>query len=228
MTNAAAELLASKPNVLLDFDGPVCSVFGGVGADNVARQLRGRLGLSEQHSADLRDPFDILRYAATEGDREAVEAERELTSLEVEAVASATSTPGAAELLQTLAQRHQRVVIVSNNSTAAVRAYLDLQGLSSLIYDISARTDSDPTLLKPSPHLLQQAIDRLDTTPQQCVMIGDSLADIEAAQTARIAIVAYANKPGKHDEFASSARDIVIDHLDDLRLHPFTPRPDSR
>ncbi|MPY97741.1 MAG: HAD-IIIA family hydrolase [Actinophytocola sp.] len=213
MTNAAAELLASKPNVLLDFDGPVCSVFGGVGADTVARQLRERLGLSERHSAEVRDPFEILRYAAAEGHREAVDAERELTKLEVHAIASATPTPYSAELLQRLTDRGQRIVIVSNNSASAVRAYLNQHGLTALVNDVSARTDADPTLLKPSSHLLHQAIEQLGTTSERCVMIGDSITDIDAAWASGVAIIAYANKSTKQDQFARHAPSTVVTDL---------------
>ncbi len=216
MTNAAAELLASKPNVLLDFDGPVCSVFGGVGADTVARELRERLGLSEQHSADVRDPFEILRYAAREGHREATAAERELTRLEMEAVASATPTPGAVELFHLLADRNQATVIVSNNSEAAVRRYLHNQGLTELVRGISARIDPNPALLKPSAHLLFQALTTLGAEADQCVMVGDSLADIEAAYAAAIPAIAYANKPGKFEQLGYPQHEVVIRRMADL------------
>lgn len=218
MTNAAAELVASKPNVLLDFDGPICSVFGGVGADTVARQLRHRLGLSEQHSAEVRDPFEILRYAAAEGQHEAIEAERELTKLEVEAVATATPTPGGAELLRLLTERRQRTVIVSNNSVAAVRAYLENHGLAGLVNEVSARTDADPTQLKPSPFLLHQAVEQLGTSSEQCVMIGDSVADIQAAQAAAVELIAYANKPTKRKRFARYAPVTIVSDLYSLTV----------
>ncbi|WP_034268178.1 HAD family hydrolase [Haloechinothrix halophila] len=216
MTNTAAELLASKPNVLLDFDGPVCSVFGGVGADTVARQLRERLGLSEQHSADVRDPFEILWYAAAEGRREAIEAERELTKLEVEAVASATLTPGVAGLLTTLADRKQVVVIVSNNSVAAIHTYLDSRGLAPLVRGVSARIDPDPMLLKPSPHLLNHAIEHLNATHGECVVIGDSAADIQAARAAGTPVIGFSNKPGKRERLASHQPDSIIDDIAQL------------
>jgi len=218
VTNAAAELVASKPNVLLDFDGPICSVFGGVGADTAARQLRDRLGLSEQHSAEVRDPFEILRYAAAEGQREAIEAERELTKLEVEAVATATPTPGAAELLRCLAGRGHRMAIVSNNSVAAVRAYLENHGLAGLVNEVSARTDADPTRLKPGPYLLHQAFEQLGVRPERCVMIGDSFADIQAAQVANVEIIAYANKPTKQDRFARYAPVTIVSDLYSLTV----------
>ena len=40
---AAARLIRSANCVLLDFDGPVCSVFSGIPAPDVARRLRAEL-----------------------------------------------------------------------------------------------------------------------------------------------------------------------------------------
>lgn len=216
MTNEAAELLASKPNVLLDFDGPICSVFGGVGADTVARQLRERLGLTEEHSAEARDPFDILRYAAAEGRHEAAAAERELTRLEVTAVRSALPTTGADELIKTLSQRGQAIVVVSNNSVAAVVSYLRAQDVEPFIHGVSARATADPDLLKPNPHLLSRAINQLASAPEDCVMVGDSVADIQAARSAGVVVIAFANKPDKRERFAPQRPDATIDEIAQL------------
>jgi hypothetical protein len=60
-----AELLAQRDHVLLDFDGPVCELFGGALSDrNVVDRLKPLLGTvppSDVVAAD--DPFDILRSA---------------------------------------------------------------------------------------------------------------------------------------------------------------------
>lgn len=54
------------------------------------------------------------------------------------------------------------------------------------------------------------------TTPDQCVMIGDSATDIEAAHAARVAAIAYANKPGKRTRFAVYRPAAIIDHMCEL------------
>jgi phosphoglycolate phosphatase len=142
----------------------------------------------------------------------------QLRRLETEAVASAPETPGAGEALRSLHGAGFTITIVSNNSTAAVRTFLVLHELAPYVRGISARTRPDPALLKPSPFLVQQAIRSLGTSPEHCVMVGDSTADIDAAHGAGVPVIAYANKPGKADTFRDRAAEHVIDSIDDLRL----------
>lgn len=218
-----AELVASKRVVLLDFDGPICAVFGGLAAERVATELRRRLGLTANHSAVTRDPFDILRYAAAEGEREAAAAERELTRLEIEAVESAVPTPGAENVLHSLDRAGHTIAAVSNNSIAAVSAYLYAHGLEGYVQIVSARDDADPALLKPNPHVLLRAMKQLGAEPDDCVMVGDSVADIEAAHAAGVAVVAYANKPGKREGFERAKPSAIIENLADLCQGDSTP-----
>lgn len=212
-----AELVASKQVVLLDFDGPICSVFGGVAAEWVAAELGRQLGLSHDHAAVTRDPFDILRFAASDGTTSAADAERELTRLEVQAVATAPQTQGAADVLETLAAAGHTIAVVSNNSEAAVGSYLYANELEDLVHLISARNDADPDLLKPNPHLLIRAMEQLGAERESCVMVGDSITDIEAARSAGVQVIAYANKPGKRDRFSAvQPGSLIIDQVSEL------------
>ena len=62
------------------------------------------------------------------------------------------------------------IAVVSNNSDQAVRTYLALHGLDDRVDLVVARTSSDPALLKPSPHLIDQAISELEAPPAECVL----------------------------------------------------------
>ena len=208
-----AELLARCPHVLLDFDGPVCAVFGGTTDRAVADQLRANLpGLPADVTASS-DPFDVLRHAATLGPEVLAAVGREFTRLEVQAVATATPTAGTEEAITALRATNHTITIVSNNSAAAVAAYLDGHGLLPLVDGISARTRPEPDLLKPSPYLLRRAIDILDARPSRCVLIGDSITDIAAAKAVGAAVIAYANKPGKRDRFRPLKPDVTVDTM---------------
>jgi phosphoglycolate phosphatase len=195
-----ADVLAQARALLLDFDGPVCAVFAGIPASAVADQLRqilvdgGHAELPDSVVASA-DPFDVLHYAATLGKTEARYVEAAFTAHEVEAVSSAEPTEGAHDLIQAWHASDRPVAIVSNNSTGAITTYLDLYDLRTSIDVVSARTSPNTALLKPSPHLLRQATTRLDATPDECVFIGDSVSDIEAARVAGVRFIGYANKP---------------------------------
>lgn len=222
--STAAELVASKRFVLLDFDGPICSVFGGVSAAWVAAELQRRLGLTAEHSVETRDPFDILKLAAAEGEREAEAAERELARLEVEAVASAIPTDGADSVMHRLTEAGHTLAVVSNNSAAAVSAYLYDHDLDDYVRVISARNDSDPALLKPNPHLLLRAMEQMGAKAEECVMVGDSVTDIKAAGQAGIQAVAYANKPWKTDTLFEAKPAHLVRTVSELREHDHPKR----
>lgn len=206
---SSAEVLRRFPTVLLDFDGPICSVFSSFTAAEVAAALRERLALGPA-ALDSTDPFDVLRAASADGHRSAAEAERAFAQLETEAVASAEPTPGAFELINELADTGRRVAVVSNNSAAAVRAFLEKHQLTKLITAVSARTEPEPGLLKPHPYLVDRACNFTRSPAHHCVLVGDSLSDLEAARSFAVAFVGYANKPGKREAFEQCEPDAVI------------------
>jgi len=217
----AADVLACARALLLDFDGPVCSVFAGIPASTVANQLRGVLadgGHSDlpEAVAMSTDPFDVLQHAATLGENEARYVEAAFAAHEVEAISSATPTSGAHGLIEVWHESGRPIAIVSNNGARAISAYLDLYGLRTSINFVSARTSANTALLKPSPYLLHQAVTALDVTPGESIFLGDSTTDIEAAQAAGVRSIGYANKPGKDYGLTAAGADAITDALTGL------------
>ncbi|WP_018687063.1 HAD family hydrolase [Actinokineospora enzanensis] len=202
--NALRQILARTDFLLLDFDGPVCSVFAGFPAPVVADQLRhvltdGGHSLPDEVTA-ASDPFDVLAYAATLGPDEVRYVEAAFTAHEAEAIASAVPTPGAHDLIGAWRGNGLPLSIVSNNSRTCIEAYAALHGISPLITHISAREDAQ-TDLKPSPYLLNQALDGRSGT---AVFVGDSPSDMRAAQAAAVTFIGYANKADKIHAFAGA------------------------
>jgi len=83
---------------------------------------------------------------------------------------------------------------------------------------VSARKDPSPALLKPHPYLLDRTCALTRSAAHQCVLLGDSLADLEAARRLSVAFVGYANKPGKREAFERLEPDAVVDRMDELLL----------
>lgn len=200
-------------HVLLDFDGPVCSVFGELPAPEVAHRL------AEAIDADLpadvvgTDPLALLSVFAERGRDILLPAEAKLQDLELEAVGSAPITPGVVEALEAFRDTGRTVTIVSNNSQAAVEAFVADRGLVDLVTGVCSRQHPEPELLKPNPFLLRRAIVERDATQDECVMIGDSLTDIEAAQAAGVPMIALANKPGKSASFEDASPSVIVDNM---------------
>lgn len=219
---ALRRILATTNALLLDFDGPICAIFANLPAHHIADQLRGVLadgghtGLpAEVEKTD--DPFDVLTYAATLGADEARYIEAALRAHEVEAAATAPPTPGAHDLIHAWHATGRALAIVSNNSRAAVNAYLRSHDLTAQVHVVSARTEPDPALLKPSPHLIERASTALAIPPAECTLIGDSLTDLHAAHAAHSHAIGYANKPGKAHLFATEHPDAITTSITALR-----------
>ncbi|MFI7679548.1 HAD family hydrolase [Actinophytocola sp. NPDC049390] len=206
---ALREILATTDALLLDFDGPVCSLFAGLPAHVVADQLRQVLAAGGHSKLPLdveqaTDPFVVLFHAAALGEEEVRYVDAAFRALEADAVRSAKPTAGSHDLLRGWKLTDRPLAIVSNNSVAAIAAYLDFYDLRSATDVIAARANADSALLKPNPHLVDKAITMLKVQPARCTLVGDSPTDIQAARAAHARSVGYANKPGKTEALSNA------------------------
>jgi phosphoglycolate phosphatase len=130
--------------------------------------------------------------------------------LPLRVLATAQPTPGAHDLIHAWSATGRPLAIVSNNSTTAIRAYVDLHNLQHYVSHISARTNPDPALLKPNPQLLTQALAVLNVSAAAATFFGDSITDVQAACAAGTMSIGYTNKPGKAAELMTAGADTVI------------------
>lgn len=215
-----ADVLAQTRHVLLDFDGPMCATFSAISAADATRQLGEHLGhygvQVPAYLLEAADPFALLYYVAATAPHLHSTAEARLTELEVAGVKSAQPTPGLRPLLDALARTGRTVTVVSNNSAAAVKAFTKAEELSHYFHSIVARTDPDPSLLKPDPHLLLQAAANLEALPATCTLLGDSVTDVEAAHRAGTRSIAFANRPDKRNALVAAHPGAIISSLLDV------------
>jgi beta-phosphoglucomutase-like phosphatase (HAD superfamily) len=225
---ALGDILARTRYLLLDFDGPVCDIFAGLPATTVAERLRklitGQDIKMPGQIARSPDPIEIFTYSATVTASLAARVEAEMADQELAAVPTARPTPYVHEVVTSCRDSRRSVAVVSNNADRAVRAYLTQHGLDDRIALVAARTSPDPALLKPSPHLIEQAIGGLGAPRAECVLLGDTTTDMQAARLAGIESIGYANRPGKHASLAAAGAAAVISSLADLVL-PLRARP---
>ncbi|MFI7049512.1 HAD family hydrolase [Streptosporangium sandarakinum] len=220
MTGELPEIFRQCRAVLLDFDGPVCSVFAGLPAPVVAARLK-RLLQDEgaelpRDVTELDDPLKVLRRTAVFAPELVGKVEAAFIGHETEAVGCAEITPGVRELLAACAEAGRPVVIVSNNSEPAIERFLDLAELSGQVAGVVGRPIGNPAEMKPHPRSVLRACEMADVPPGEAVLIGDSDFDMQAATNAGTRSIAYANEHGKATSLAQAGADAVTDSMQEI------------
>jgi HAD superfamily hydrolase (TIGR01509 family) len=211
---AVARIIDRTRWLLLDFDGPICSIFAGISPSSVAAQLRDVLAaegvqLSEA-GLDGNDPLQVLRSTASLDSALTTRVECTLRAAELTASRTAEPTPHARETILACHATNRTVAVVSNNSQVAVESYLRIHELDEHVDLVVGRTQPDPRLLKPNPYLVLQAMQALGADPDASVFLGDTSSDMHSAQAAGILSIGYANKPGKRDHLLRAGASAVI------------------
>ncbi|WP_084597901.1 Imm21 family immunity protein [Micromonospora chokoriensis] len=214
-----ADILERAEVVLVDFDGPICRLFGSRAAPRVAADLR-RLILSRgvvlpDELRDGDDPLELFRATAVFAPELVGVVGAALEAAEIEAAASAETTIGAFDVVRVCVLGGRPLAIVSNNSGAAIGAFLGRRDRARYFAAVIGRGEH-PGLLKPSPVPVVQALQALQVAPDAAVLVGDSIADIAAAKAAGVACIGYANKPGKAERLAAAGADAIVTDMTDL------------
>ncbi|WP_456391996.1 HAD family hydrolase [Persephonella sp.] len=95
--------------------------------------------------------------------------------------------PHARELLEKLKDRNKKVAIITNKYEDISRQIIKKLGIDHLV-DLLVGGDTTP-YKKPQPEPLLHALDRLESTEKEAIMIGDSEADIKAGRSAGLKTV---------------------------------------
>ncbi|MFD8434518.1 HAD family hydrolase [Streptomyces microflavus] len=214
-SSALKNVFEATKAVLFDFDGPICDVFAGQPAPNIARQLASTLASFDSSLQDKAyntdDPMEVLRLAPQAGQHALQTVEDELSQAEVTAVRSAgPPVPGAVAALKAARKSGRKIAIVSNNSAACVHAFLLLHGILHLVDTVVGRAPYRPEAMKPAPDSLMRASRQLAVSLQDCTIIGDSVTDVEAARVTGGRSIGFANKAGKEDDLATAGADVIV------------------
>ncbi|MGP3536604.1 HAD family hydrolase [Microbacterium sp. RD1] len=95
---------------------------------------------------------------------------------------------GARELLRELSSRGHTVVLATSAPEEELELLLKALDLGDTVDVVTSAEDADTA--KPAPDILQAALDRAGTAPQDAVMVGDAVWDVESAQRAGVRCVA--------------------------------------
>ncbi|GGN60521.1 hydrolase [Streptomyces albiflavescens] len=216
-TENLREVITSARFVLFDFDGPICRLFAGHAAEDVAGALvewlerQGLRGLLTEEERGHPDPMVVL-YAVNRGHPHSdlvTELEERLTQQELKAVPWAMPTAFADPLIRTWSAVGVRLAVTTNNSPLTAARYLARRGLTECFApNIYGRT-RNLHHLKPDPHCLNRALNALGAAPSASLMIGDAPSDFLAAERAGVPFLGYARNEGKEKQL----RDVGAKHV---------------
>ena len=222
-TARLASLVATARYVLWDMDGPMCQLFAGYPAHQIAGELVDKVDqlgmgtlLTEQERSS-NDPQEALRgvHERRRGSDLVLELEEWLTRRELEAVISARPTPYADPLIRTWSSMGARFAITTNNAALAANAYVKDRGLTDCFPHVYGRTPN-LDLMKPNPYCLEEAIKAMGAVPAATLMIGDAVTDLAAARLAGVGFLGYARNEGKETILREAGAEVVVRSLDQV------------
>ncbi len=129
--------------------------------------------------------------------------------------------PGIAEILRELAARDIKMAVISNKNEDLSALIMRILGIHDL-FEIVCGGNSYPER-KPSPLPLLKVAEKLHIAPDECVMVGDSINDIQAGILAKITSIACTWGYGSSEElagadaFASSPQELLAVIAADLQ-----------
>lgn len=199
----AEELIASADALILDFDGPVASLMPPPkNAEAAAAARKPLTGLDlPAEVLDSIDHLTVLRWTLQHAPSRLRAVEEACTRAEVDCAAVARPSPEAGWLRTTAIARELPTAIVSNNSEEAVTAFMSRAGWPVDVY--ACRTADNVRLMKPSPFLVQVAVEVLGADAARCVFVGDSVSDMQAGTAAGVQVVGIAKDSRRGEELTA-------------------------
>ncbi|MCX2730361.1 HAD-IA family hydrolase [Saccharopolyspora sp. NFXS83] len=207
------ELISSAAGLLLDFDGPICELFAGYSPRTTAAAILAVLNREKvDFPADLHDArggLALLEWAQFNTPELVPDIEDIQEAAELRALRTARPTPHSLATAVAATEAGLKVAVVSNNSAEVVAEYLTRRGFAEHVHDVVGREPGRAVLMKPNPDPLRRAASALNVPIRRCVMVGDAISDIVAANRAGASSIGYA----RNDDplrFTRAGADVVI------------------
>lgn len=212
--------------VLFDLDGTLFDTLEDIAAAlNAAIEIRGWAPFAAHEVRGMigrGSPVLIQRAAAARGAALDADAEAQLLQrffhvyeeLEQSGRSTARAYDGAADLLAGLHRAGARIAVVTNKQHRFAAALIESRGFSGWV-DVIVGGDSCERR-KPDPQPLLFACEALRVGRTQCLMVGDSSNDVEAARGAGIPVVCVSYGYNEGRDPRTLGCDASIDSLSEL------------
>jgi len=120
--------------------------------------------------------------------------------------------PGARELLRHLKDKGYHIAVVTRNNKEAALCSMGNTGLDSYVDLLVAR--EDVKVMKPNPEQFELVLERFCVAPEETVVIGDYVFEIEAGRVLGCYTIGVLTGTGTREDLADA--DIVVDSVAEL------------
>ncbi len=214
--------------VILDWDGTLVDSAGQIVATMQAAartcKLPARNEGEIQHIIGLGLP-EAIRSLYPELDSVQVDALREayISCYHDAAMAPAPLFPGVTNTLRALLENGIQLAIATGKSRRGLDRELRVRRLEGLFL---ATRCADESASKPDPLMLHQILQQVGKTPDQAVMVGDTVFDMEMARRANMKRIAVTYGAHPKSALAGSAPDLLVDDFSTILDWIVKPCPD--
>jgi HAD superfamily hydrolase (TIGR01509 family) len=122
---------------------------------------------------------------------------------------------GARTLIEDLKERDVAVVLASSAKEWEVEQYLELLDAAEIVDAWTTSADVEQT--KPEPDLVQAALDKAGGRPEDAMLIGDTVWDVEAAHRAGVETLAVRTGGFSEQELRDAGAKDVFTSVEELR-----------
>jgi len=158
---------------------------------------------------------ELQQDAADRARNLAINADRAIIQIELEAAAHVRPYPGVQQMLQALIDEGYRIGIVTRNCREAVDLVLERWPLPHQ----ALLTRDDVTHVKPDPRHLSAALQALNAGDARVLMVGDHPMDIAAGRSIGAITALVRTVHMSEERIGQAAPDLVLDQIVDLIKH---------
>lgn len=119
---------------------------------------------------------------------------------------------GTLELLGLLRQRGLKVGVVTSRGMIADKQWHELNELK-VAHLVDAVVTAAESPKKPAPDTIFECLEYLGVSPEECVIVGDSLVDVQAGKAAGVRTVAVATGVSDFPTLTAESPDFIFDNL---------------
>ena len=206
--------------VLIDLDGTICKF--NIDYKEARKNLINYLisiGLKDDDVIQERSLYNILKklkkkFPEKKYNHIRKELYRCFQEVETKAAHNSSLIEGVSKTIYQLKSIGLKLAVVTNNNRLATEKTLGKFDLINIFDTIITRDDIDN--LKPDPDSIKEALYRLEVLPNETMFVGDSIADVIAANANNTVSVGVLTGPTNKETLLESNPDYICNSINDI------------